>query len=343
MSRKTHTPLRNEAHPDQAGVETSCSRARFCGHNGAMLPLLLCALSLAAQALGAQEPQPAPGATFEAGTTQVRLDVLVSNGKGPIPGLKAEDFLVTDNGQPVKLNYAGTGEEPLNILLLLDVSGSMKGYLDQIAKRARSLLDFLRPTDKVGVMVFSKDTDYYRPFTADKDRAANAIDQALLPSQLPAGTSINAAILDAGDAFAEAKSLSGYRSVFILTDNKSLNYRSPDDAVLEKLFGLDIVLNAIVTKNAEPPKKIDGANPDFSFADVFNLSAQTGGETLRTDRADEAFAQLLRNSRERYLLTYPAPSNAPKSFHTVKVELTKAAQKRFGKALIRARAGYFAR
>jgi len=220
----------------------------------------------------------------------------------------------------------------------------MKGYLDQIAKRARSILDLLRDTDKVGVMVFSKDTDYYRPFTSDKDRAANAIDQALLPSQLPSGTAINAALLDSADAFAEAKNLSGYRSVFILTDNKSLNFRSPDDAVLEKLYGQDVVLNSIVTKNAEPPKKVDGANPDFSFADVFKLSAQTGGEVLRTDRADEAFAQILRNTRQRYLLTYRAPSGGtPNTFHTVKVELSKAAQKRYGKALIRVRAGYFAR
>ncbi len=304
---------------------------------GALTLLSLCALF----PLLAQDPAPT---TFEAGTTQVRLDVLVSNGKGPISGLKAEDFLVTDNGQPVALTYAGTGEEPLNILLLLDVSGSMKGYLDQIAKRARAILDLLRDSDKVGVMVFSKDTDYYRPFTSDKDRAANAIDQALLPSQLPAGTSINAALMDAADAFAEAKSLTGYRSVFILTDNKSLNYRAPDDAVLEKLYSQDTVLNAIVTKNAEPPKKIAIVNSDFSFADVFKLSAQTGGEVLRTDRADEAFAQLLRNNRKRYLLTYRAPANAtPNTFHTVKVELSKAAQKRHGKALIRARAGYFAR
>lgn len=289
--------------------------------------------------LGAQ----APAVTFEAGTTQVRLDVLVANSKGPVVGLRAEDFVVSDEGAPVTLSYAGTGEEPLNLMLLLDVSGSMKGYLDQIAKRARSILELLGERDKVGVMVFSKDTDYYRPFTSDKDRAANAIDQALLPSQLPAGTSINAALLDAADAFAEGKQLQGYRSVFILTDNKSLNYRAPDEAVLEKLYAQDIVLNSIVTKNAEPPKPIVGANPDFSFANVFALSEQSGGEVLRTDRADEAFAQLLRNARQRYLLSYRAPASEPGRFRRIRVALSKEAQKRHGKVLIRARAGYFSR
>lgn len=286
-------------------------------------------------------PQEA-AATFEAGTTQVQLDVLVSNGKGPVAGLTREDFVVSDEGQTVALVYAGAGDEPLNVLLLLDVSGSMKGYLEQIAKRARGILDLLRERDKVGVMVFSKDTDYYRPFTSDKDRAANAIDQALLPSQLPSGTAINAALIDAAEAFAEAKSLSGYRAVLILTDNKCLNYRVPDDLVLEKLYAQDVVLNSIVTKNAEPPKPA-GANPDFSFADVFKLSAQTGGEVLRTDRADEAFAQLLKNMRQRYLLSYRAPSGEAKTFRRVKVELSKAAQKRLGKVSIRARAGYYTR
>ncbi len=301
-------------------------------------------LSVILSGLGAAANQDAAPAKFEAATTQVRVDVLVSNAKGPVLGLRAEDFLVSDEGQPVALNFVGAGEESLNILMLLDVSGSMRGFLEQVAKKARSVLGLLKAEDKVGVMVFSKDTDYFRPFTTDMDRAANAIDQAVLPSQLPAGTAINAALLDAAEAFRQAGPMTGHRSVFILTDNKGLNYQTPDELALEKLWAQDIVLNAIVTKNAQAPRPVSAAeqrNPDFSFADVFKLAAATGGEVLRTERADEAFAQLIGNLRKRYVLTYRAPAAGDRRFRRIQISLTKAAQKRVGKAVIRARSGYY--
>jgi VWFA-related protein len=301
--------------------------------------------------LAAQEPVSPPAAdpTFKTGTTQVLLDVLVANERGPVTGLSMADFVVTDEGQPVRLNLSSQSTEPLNILLLLDASGSMKSYLDQMAKRARSILSELRADDKVGVMAFSKESDYLMPFTSNMDRAANAIDQALRPGFLPSGTAINSALLDSADAFLENKKLRGHRAVFILTDNKALNYRATDAEVLEKLFRADAVLNSIVTKNAEPPKPMRPGvvtNPDFSWADVFKLSAETGGEVLRTDRADEAFARLLSNLRLRYLLSYDAPaaaaSTAPgQQFRRVQVSLTKAAQKKYGKCSIRVRAGYY--
>ncbi len=283
-------------------------------------------------------------ATFTSGVTQVRLDLLVSNSRGPIEGLTAADLVIEDEGQPVKVNYFERDEANLNLLILMDVSGSMSAFLEQIGKRARALLNELRPQDKVGVMIFGKESDYLMPFSSNMDRVANAIDQALRPGLVPGGTSINAGLVDAAEAFAENPKLEGHRAIFILTDNKALNYKVPDELVLQKLFGIDAVLNSIVTKNATPPKPLknpESRNPDFSWADVFKLSAETGGEVLRTDRADEAFARLLTSLRKRYLVTYDAPQAGPNQFRRINVSLTRDAQKKFGKVQIRVRSGYY--
>jgi len=306
-----------------------------------LLASLFCLIALSLAQEPAQEPETT---TFKSGVTQVRLDLLASNNQGFIKTLKQEDLIIEDNGQPVTINYISRDKEPLCLLLLLDVSGSMRNSLSQIGRRARSLLAELRPGDKVGVMIFSKESDYLMPFTSNMDRAANAIDQALRPGLLPSGTSINAGLVDAAQAFIQDPKLTGHRTIFILTDNNSLNYRVPDSTVLRQVFAADAVLNAIVTKNAEPPKPVknpEQRNPDFSWADVFKLSAETGGEVLRTDRADDAFAKLLANLRERYLITYNAPASTPNQFRTIRVTLSKEAQKKYGKAIIRARAGYY--
>lgn len=284
--------------------------------------------------------------SFKSGVTQVRLDVLASDSKGFVKTLQAEDLVIEDEGQPVKISYFGRDQSALNLLLLMDVSGSMKTFLAQIGAKARGLLSSLRPEDKVGVMIFAKESDYLMPFTANRDRASNAVDQALRPGLLPSGTSINAALVDAAQAFLENTKLEGQRTIFILTDNKALNYRVPDEVVLKQLFTADVVLNAIVTKNAEPPKPVKDAasrNPDFSWADVFKISAETGGEVLRTDRADEAFSKLLANLRERYLITYTAPAAPPNQFRRIKVSLSKEGQRKHGKLLIRVRSGYYTR
>lgn len=304
------------------------------------IALSLCLLLAGAGHQRAQETEP----TFRAGTTQVLVDVLVSNDKGVVSGLRQEDFILTDDGAPVPVRYFAKDDAMLNVLLLLDVSGSMKNYLEQIGKRARFLLEELREQDKVGVMIFSKETDYMMPFTSNIDRAANAIDQSLRPNLLPSGTAINASILDAAQAFTEGKNLTGHRAIFILTDNRGLNYRAPDDIVLKKLFSNDAVLNAIVTKNAEAPKPLknpESRNPDFTYSDVFKLAAETGGEVLRGDRADESLRVLMKNLRQRYLLGYDAPKGQLGGFHKIQVTLTKEAQKRFGKVVIRARSGYY--
>jgi hypothetical protein len=44
--------------------------------------------------------------TFSAGVATVRVDVLVTDGQGPVPGLEADDCEVLDNGVAQKVDLA---------------------------------------------------------------------------------------------------------------------------------------------------------------------------------------------------------------------------------------------
>ena len=104
-------------------------------------------------------PEPVePTATFKTGVSDVRVDVQVTEGDKLIKDLTKDDFAVTDEGQPQTIVSFSHGDEPVTLILLLDISGSMQKYIDQISTEAREALDHLRPGDRVAIMVFAKTT-----------------------------------------------------------------------------------------------------------------------------------------------------------------------------------------
>ncbi len=93
---------------------------------------------------------------FKTGVSDVRVDVQVTEGKNLVNGLSKDDFIVTDENQPQSIVSFSHGDERLNLILLLDISGSMQKYIEEIAKTARDALDHLRPGDRVAIMVFAR-------------------------------------------------------------------------------------------------------------------------------------------------------------------------------------------
>jgi Ca-activated chloride channel family protein len=107
-------------------------------------------------------------ATFRGGIALVKVDAQVLDRGGRIvAGLKASDFQVLDEGQPQKIAYFGRESEPLDLVLLLDVSGSMNRHLEQLADAARASLKQLYEGDRVAVALFARSTEIVQPLTED--------------------------------------------------------------------------------------------------------------------------------------------------------------------------------
>lgn len=285
-------------------------------------------------------------AVFRSGVSNVRIDVQVVKDNELVTDLTAADFEIFDEGAPQKIIYFGREAEPLSLVLLLDVSGSMKKYIDQVAAVARQSLRFLRPKDKVSVMVFARNSKVRLEFTSDLDKVAQEIRDAVWDESLGSGTSINEALDAAARHVDETADETGRRAVLILTDNLGLNYRKPDEEVLRALNTANVVLNGIVVGKAQKPevrKGVTYTNPDFTPPDVFRLSEETGGEAVKGDRAGAAFSRMIERIRTRYSIHYNKPENARAGFRQVRVELTPAARMRLPGATVRSRRGYYVR
>ncbi len=274
----------------------------------------------------------------------MRVDAQVVQGRRVLENLAKDDFQIVDEGHPQPIEYFARDSEPLWLVLLLDVSGSMHKRLDEMAAAARQALRTLAPDDRVSVIFFGRLTRVALDFAANREDAAPIIGQGRLEKKVGAGTNINPSIVEAARYMrGQAGNKPGRRAIVILTDNEGLNYQANDEQTLSALFDSDTVLNAIVTPNAKPPdplKRGVTANPDFTPSDVFKLARETGGEVLEAKSTGDAFREMMLRIRLRYSLHYRAPEGASGALRHIRVDLSPEARKRFGKAEVRARAGY---
>ncbi|MFN0104268.1 MAG: VWA domain-containing protein [Bryobacteraceae bacterium] len=292
----------------------------------------------------ARGQEPAEPVTFRAGVANVRVDAQVFEGTRAVAGLTQTDFLLYDNNVAQTVTYFDQEREPVTLLLVLDVSGSMSRHLEQMAAASRTALKGLRAGDHVGVMVFARNSRVTTPFTTDFARITDDLKTAIRERDLGSGTQINAALHDAAKVFADQAPATGRRAILIVTDNLGVNYQLSDQTVIRALHDSNTVCNTIVVGRSKKSEKDSRfRNPDFSYANVFGIAEETGGDAIKSDKTGEAFGEILERIRSRYSLHYGSPGGEPGAFRQIRLELTAAAKTRFPVASLRYRKGYYVR
>ena len=68
--------------------------------------------------------------------------------------MRTTDFTVYEGGAERKIVDVTPATEPFNLILLLDVSGSVEERIDFIRKAARDFLNTASPQDRIAIIVF---------------------------------------------------------------------------------------------------------------------------------------------------------------------------------------------
>lgn len=133
-----------------------------------MRPRLFAASSLIAvtlaSVLAAQQQQP----IFRAGADTVRVFVTVTDRQGRlITDLTKDRFEIRDEGKPQPITVFDNSPKPIQLVVMLDVSGSMQGNLGLLRAGARQLFARLGPEDVARVGVFGKEITISPEWTRD--------------------------------------------------------------------------------------------------------------------------------------------------------------------------------
>src|SRR6476469_6131143 len=118
--------------------------------------------------LAAQQPQ---GPTFKAGTQVVSLFVTVQDAqKRLVPDLTQQDFEVADNDKPQPITYFDNSIHPINVVVMLDTSGSMTLTIDLLKQAAEQFILRLLPEDKARVGAFNDKIQLNARWSNDRDQ-----------------------------------------------------------------------------------------------------------------------------------------------------------------------------
>jgi len=112
----------------------------------------------------------------EGQTMRVNASVTDRNGRA-VTDLKAADFTVTENNQPRKVTGVVPASAPFNLVLLLDVSGSVEERLDFIRKAGRNFLNTASAQDRIAIISFRDDIQLISDFSTDRRLLATSLDQ----------------------------------------------------------------------------------------------------------------------------------------------------------------------
>jgi VWFA-related protein len=286
---------------------------------------------------------------FRTGVSLVHLDTEVLSHDGhTVANLSKDDFRIFDEGkeQPVT-GFLGE-EQPLDLILLFDVSGSMQAVARQVASAARESFAELQPGDRVSVMTFNSRTTVVEPFNEDLDAVERAIQNKVLSLRFGGGTLIQKAVDEAALAFRREPRSERRRAVLIVTDDIGLRTQHEmevvkdfweSDALLaglvvrSRIFDINQKIGAVIAPQMIILRK--GIEAGFQ-----GIADKTGGEAIHTGAAGPAFHDLMHRIRSRYSLYYALPQGEPGQRRSVKVSLAAAALAKYPQARVRTRHGY---
>ena len=278
----------------------------------------------------------ASGQQFRSGAELVSVDVLVTDGRSPIAGLTAADFELTDNGAPQTVEQIYVEQLPLNVVMVLDSSGSVRGErLRALKAGALTVIDRLRPRDRAALVSFSHRLDLRAALTGDTATLRRSVDT------LDAEGST--ALRDAAFAALALRTAEATRTLVLLfSDGLDTASILSEAQVLEIARRSDAIVYTIGIRETPAPNRpgyrLRSDRPvDHRFLE--RVSRETAGRLLYAEQnrdIERTFGRALDEFNTRYVLGYAPRGVAGSGWHRLEVRL----KKRSGTVL--ARRGYFA-
>lgn len=277
--------------------------------------------------------------TLRVDAEYVRVPVTVLDAQGrTILGLTADDFRLYDEGIERPIRNFLLDQSPINVVFLLDVSGSIQDELTEIRKATLRFAQAFGPEDRFALVSFSDQTRIVQDWTGrlrDLRRGVRRLRDGYR-------TALYDALLDtAADMLAP---IEGKRVIILLTDGLDNESRASYDQVMTRMTRLGVVLYIVSRTRLVQSKVAQNERVEFlervmrnvlrddtSFVDIFfrekeasmnHLAEVNAGRVLYPEKLqalEQNYAQIAQELKGQYLLTFLPPTDSPGEFREIRV------------------------
>ena len=260
---------------------------------------------------------PSIAAQFKSGTMTVPLYVTVTDSQGRlVPDLERGDFEVYDNGKLQQLTFFENKTTPINVVVMLDTSGSMTLVLDRVKDAAEQFLLRLLPEDTGRVGAFNDKIEFHpeNEFTSDRDELVRSLQELDFgyPTRL----------WDAADeSIRRLEPIQGRRVLLLFTDGADTASRRDMDDVLNFARAKEAMVYSVglVTEIGVGSSR-QRSSPDRGLK---KLSEETGGGFYLLKKEDElgpTFTRIAQELHSQYVLGF-SPTTLDGKIHKLEVKL----------------------
>ena len=250
-----------------------------------------------------------------------------------VANVHKEDITIYEDEVSQEVSFFDTEPAPLSLIVLMDVSESVRNFSGQVRTASRVLPDLLRDGDEVAVIAFSDLPNLFQEFTGDPRKIRAALQRAA--TDFSGATNVNDSVYLAARKL-NAQTGEQRRAILLVSDGKG--NRGERERAFEQLKDCGAPLLALgigfTSKLARGPFLLT------------RWIRETGGQLLFFSSENELKKNLrtaLDSVRCQYSVAY-VPTNRRKdgSFRRLKLEIAPQSPLTFQQVVIQGPEGYFA-
>jgi len=265
---------------------------------------------------------------------EVLLNVTVTDPYGhQATELTKDEFIVAEDGQRQDIASFVVSSVPVNVVLMLDASGSVISEINSLRDAASHFVTQLGPEDKTSVIEFHTNVELIQDWTSNIDDVKHALSWRFKPGMVQTkqggftygSTALYDALFSAADE--QLKKVDGRRAIILLTDGDDTSSKVTYEQAMASMIRSGSVVYVISKARAfinELDKYRGRANRVFGGgtaqqADMLvgrleqaerlmtDLATRTGGRLfspLEDKQMKDVYGQVARELKNQYIITY---------------------------------------